>query len=384
MTLRPPQIQLSTAANMIFRIAVIIGVTESIIMAYFNVTGINPLGALAGFLNALFLVILASPLLYFFVVRPFILSKEAQHSALKFLAHHDELTQLSNRRMFDEYFKRCLPSLARQRSFGALIYFDLDGFKPINDEYGHEMGDRVLVELGARLTSSMRSEEITARVGGDEFIILIQHAGLDRADARNQAEILAQRIQRLVNEPMNIQGLILQVGCSIGVHMLTPSSQSSLFAMKAADTAMYQAKKSGSGSIIFSDSLQQPKYDIVSIGVIEIDQEHEEIDHLLSALFDNSRNRVTGMAALLTLVEDHFRSEVEISRRLGLNMTKEHRVEHAHLLTLLKKLNPEADEPAMLEQLATIGKMLQEHVLEFDRSLGVNTHNKTVKPEFQS
>tara|TARA_R110001583_G_scaffold195472_1_gene374021 strand:- start:878 stop:1927 length:1050 start_codon:yes stop_codon:yes gene_type:complete len=340
-------------------------------MLYFNVTAIDPLGPLAAVFDAGLLVILCSPALYFFVVQPYILDREKEHSIVEFLAHHDELTKLCNRRMFDEHLKRCIPSLARHGNFGALIYFDLDGFKPINDEYGHEMGDRVLMELGSRLSKSLRSEEISARVGGDEFILLIGNAGKDRTSARHHAEVLAQRISTLVREPMAIQGIILQVGCSMGVHILTPSTQSPLLAVKAADLAMYQAKNTQQGSIVFSDTLQKPNYEIVKIGVIEIDHEHQQIDQLLGRLFDPKCDRVQGMAMLIQEVTQHFQNEVKISVRLGLGMTQEHIVEHARLLKLLKGIVPTGDEPVMLEQLATIGQLLQDHILEYDRSLSV-------------
>lgn len=364
-------VHLSVAAQVILRIGLIVGITEYLIMLYFNVTGINPLGPLAAIFDAGLLVILGSPSLYFFVVRPYILDREKQHSIVEFLAHHDELTKLCNRRMFDEHLKRCIPALARHGHFGALIYFDLDGFKPINDEYGHEMGDRVLMKLGSRLSKSLRSEEISARIGGDEFILLIGNAGNDRPSARHHAKVLAQRISTLVREPMVIQGVILQVGCSMGVHILTPSTQSPLLAVKAADLAMYQAKHTERGSIVFSDTRQKPNYEIVNIGVMEIDHEHQQIDQLLGRLFDPKCDRVQGMAMLIQEVTQHFQNEVKISVRLGLGMTQEHIVEHVRLLKLLEGVVPTGDEPVMLEQLATIGQLLQDHILEYDRSLSV-------------
>jgi two-component system cell cycle response regulator len=369
--IKPTKIHTSTAAKVILRIALIVGILESLIMLFFSASGIGHSGLLGFILDPVLLVVLTTPPLYFFVVRPYILDREQQHALVEFLAHHDELTRLCNRRMLDEHLKRCLPALARQGDFGALIYLDLDGFKPINDEYGHEIGDRVLVEIGSRLSTSLRSEEISARVGGDEFVLLIPNAGQDKTQATRQAAVLADRIQGLIREPMQIQGVILQVGCSIGVHILTPETQNASLAIKAADMAMYQAKHAELGSIVFSDSLHKPSYNIVNIGVMEIDHQHQQIDQLLGSLFEPDSDRVQGLKTLLEMVSHHFVSEVDISARLGLNMTKEHILDHTYLLKLLKEIKPSDNEPEFLEQLVSIGRLLENHVLEYDRSLAV-------------
>ena len=119
----------------------------------------------------------------------------------------DSLTGLFNRRMFDTKFSLLLPALSRNKIFGALIYIDLDEFKPINDQFGHVIGDEVLIEFAARLNKSSRDEETIARVGGDEFILLVENAGQDQIAAHQSAQGLAMRIQGLMREPLNINGL---------------------------------------------------------------------------------------------------------------------------------------------------------------------------------
>lgn len=170
----------------------------------------------------------------------------------------DTLTGLFNRRMFDTKFSLLLPALSRNEIFGALIYIDLDEFKPINDQYGHVIGDEVLIEFAARLNQSSRDEETIARVGGDEFTLLVENAGQDRTAAHLAAKGLAMRIQGLMQEPLNINGLILKMTCSIGVHILTPDSKDTIIEMNAADAAMYQAKKDRQGSIVFSKKSTNP------------------------------------------------------------------------------------------------------------------------------
>lgn len=353
------------------RSALIVGAVDLLIMLLFDLAEIAALGTAAALWGVLLSVVLVAPLLYWLVVRPYIADRERQHAVLSFLAYHDELTQLCNRRMLDEHLNRCLATLARHHYFGALIYFDLDGFKSINDVYGHALGDQVLVELAARLSASLREDEVIARVGGDEFVLLVANAGASHGEARQHAERLARRIRQLVRQPMQIQGLILQVGCSLGVHMLTPSVKSADLAIQAADAAMYQAKQSECDSIVFSDALRKPSYELVNIGVREIDLEHRQLDQLLEALFLPGDDRVRGVSELIDSMDQHFSSEEEISRRLGLNMTAEHLADHRRLSTLCAQLRPAEDEAALFEQLSLIGALLQEHVLGHDRVLVV-------------
>lgn len=167
----------------------------------------------------------------------------------------DTLTGLFNRRMFDEQLKLLLPTLLRGKSFGILIYLDLDRFKPINDKYGHSIGDKVLIEVSSRLSQSSRGEETVARIGGDEFVLLVENAGQELTTAHQTAQGLALRVHSLMKEPMEIDGLMLQIGCSIGVHILTPDAKDAKNELEAADVAMYQAKKRQHGNIIFSNYL---------------------------------------------------------------------------------------------------------------------------------
>ncbi|GLS89511.1 hypothetical protein GCM10007916_05780 [Psychromonas marina] len=169
----------------------------------------------------------------------------------------DSLTGLFNRRMFDNQFKSLLTALSRNKKFGALIYIDLDKFKAINDKYGHSVGDGVLIEFSLRLKQSSRGEESIARVGGDEFTLLAEDMGQDQENAYKNAQHLALRIQEMMKKPIDINGLILEMSCSIGVHILTPDSKDTQREVSAADTAMYQAKKSKQGGIVFSHQSKQ-------------------------------------------------------------------------------------------------------------------------------
>ena len=356
------------AKQVMLRIALIIGTVEVGVMWLFLAARGEALGPAASVIEAMALVLFSTPLVYFWVVRPLVLERERQLAESQYLAHHDELTKLCNRRMFYDHLEHCLPGLARQQRVGALIYVDLDGFKPVNDEYGHDMGDRVLVEIGQRLASAVRGEDVVARLGGDEFALLVAATGSAPLAARQQAEDMAQRVLRLTEEPMAFQGLVIQVGCSIGVHMLTPTTANARVAMKAADQAMYRAKQQ-SGSVVFSDTLSRVSYDIVKIGVAEIDREHEEIDQLLSELLSRRQGHWTGLDGFRALVAQHFDNEVAISRRLGLNMSGAHLEAHHSLLEQLQQLAAPRTHNDWVDPLMAVGALLEEHVTVHDRAL---------------
>ncbi|PKH04956.1 diguanylate cyclase domain-containing protein [Moritella sp. Urea-trap-13] len=283
----------------------------------------------------------------------------------------DTLTGLFNRRMFDEQFKRLLPTLSRDKHFGALIYLDLDGFKSVNDEYGHNIGDKVLLEFGSRLNQSSRGKEVIARIGGDEFVLLVENAGQDRTTAHQSALGLAQRIQSLMKEPINIDGLMLQIDCSIGIHILTPDAKNVPLEVKAADAAMYQAKKDQHHRIVFSDNLNKPRYNILNIGIVEIDREHQNIDNLLNSLLEKKTDLTTGFPFLIKMVDLHFKNEVKISKRLRLNFSKEHHLHHTYLLDSLKKIGLKESEHVIREHLLMFIKLLEEHIKKYDRNLNI-------------
>ncbi|MGF1843924.1 MULTISPECIES: GGDEF domain-containing protein [Vibrio] len=167
----------------------------------------------------------------------------------------DLLTGLYNRRMFDTKLTNGLDYMAHTSHFGVLIYFDLDGFKPINDQLGHYIGDEVLVELGARLKRSAQRHEVLARLGGDEFALLHTHLGKSEEQAKEKAEKLALKMQKLVNIPIQYEQHTIKVSSSIGVHMIAPGNQSEKDILTKADAAMYQSKAIKKGSITFSGNV---------------------------------------------------------------------------------------------------------------------------------
>jgi len=184
---------------------------------------------------------------------------ERQRTQARFehLAYHDVLTTLPNRRLFSDQLLRCIAACARSPVLCGLLFLDLDNFKEINDTHGHDQGDLLLIEVSKRLLACVREEDTIARVGGDEFAILLNTLGHDTELAAAKAATVATKITRALAEPIRIAGTNYHTTVSMGMTLfgLTPSSVEELF--RHADIAMYQAKTAGKNTHQFFDSQMQ-------------------------------------------------------------------------------------------------------------------------------
>lgn len=159
---------------------------------------------------------------------------------LSYHASHDALTQLLNRREFDQRLKRILETAKEENSEHALCYMDLDQFKLINDSYGHSAGDELLRQLGELLKNSVRKRDTLARLGGDEFGVLMEHCNLQ------QAERVAEGLRKQVeNFRFGWEDRIFKIGVSIGLVPITNTGLNSVDVLKQADAACYAAKDAG-------------------------------------------------------------------------------------------------------------------------------------------
>jgi len=162
---------------------------------------------------------------------------------LAHLAHHDALTGLANRRLFDEHLQTAVAMAARTERAGVLFYFDLDGFKGVNDQHGHSFGDWVLVQVGARLRNVLRESDIGARLGGDEFAVIAH--GIDDIHA---IEAVVDKMQEAISAPYVKDSKIAKIGLSIGVVRFFGKEDDLQKIVTMADGAMYQAKQAGKGT----------------------------------------------------------------------------------------------------------------------------------------
>jgi len=180
-------------------------------------------------------------------------TERKQHEcAIQHLAYHDSLTNLPNRRLLLDRLNQALISARRRQHVGALLFIDLDNFKKINDSQGHGGGDVVLKTLATRITGHLRADDTVARIGGDEFIVLLPQLSEDRDSAKQCAEDLANKLLKLVTRPIINGDQSIQVTASIGVVNFPDNSEDGAEKLIGfADTAMYQAKKNGRNDVVY-------------------------------------------------------------------------------------------------------------------------------------
>lgn len=169
------------------------------------------------------------------------------------MAFYDPLTGLANRRLLESHIHQALSGLERSRKHCALMFIDLDHFKHLNDSLGHKFGDELLKKVAQRLKQCVRKEDIVARPGGDEFIILIENLSLVESEAATQALSVANKIVAKCNIPHTLNKTPYVVTASIGIHIFSYGLHTAVELMKRADLAMYQAKAHGRNSVHFFD-----------------------------------------------------------------------------------------------------------------------------------
>ncbi len=165
---------------------------------------------------------------------------------LELLAHHDPLTGLCNRANFDEEVEKSVARHARSGSPFAVVFVDLDHFKQVNDEHGHAAGDAALVETARRLTAGTRRSDTVARVGGDEFVLLLDDIG-DSA----RLPVLLERIRASLEKPLGLEDAACHLSASMGVAVFPADGSDPSSLVRNADAAMYAAKRSGRNCIVW-------------------------------------------------------------------------------------------------------------------------------------
>jgi diguanylate cyclase (GGDEF)-like protein/PAS domain S-box-containing protein len=178
------------------------------------------------------------------VIRDISLEEEARRR-IEFLAHHDHLTGLPNRARFSDMLDMACRRAEEQPC--AVLFLDLDGFKPVNDQYGHDAGDLALRIVAKRLLATLSSGDFVARLGGDEFVILLPGVK-DGATAA----ATGQRLIEAIDQPMDLRGHACQVGASIGVALIGGPGATPDSVLTAADNCMYAAKRTGKNRVVLT------------------------------------------------------------------------------------------------------------------------------------
>lgn len=180
------------------------------------------------------------------------------------LAFFDPLTKLANRRLFDDRLAQALAASKRSAGLCALMFLDLDNFKPLNDLHGHAVGDLLLIEVGSRLQACVRQMDTVARFGGDEFVVLLGELSTDPAQSAQQACAVAEKVRERLAERYALlaeqedgttQEVVHRCTASIGLVVFSGKNALPSEVVEAADAAMYQAKEAGRNRVFFGSAI---------------------------------------------------------------------------------------------------------------------------------
>jgi diguanylate cyclase (GGDEF)-like protein len=169
-----------------------------------------------------------------------ITERKASQERVEYLAYHDPLTGLPNRALLAERMKTAIGNASRYSFQFALLFVDLDRFKPINDSLGHEIGDKLLKIVAERMQSMVRQADTVSRLGGDEFVVL-----LSRIQAASDAARVATNILATLSNPYPVEQHVLVLTASIGISIYPDSGKDASSLLRSADAAMYSAKRQG-------------------------------------------------------------------------------------------------------------------------------------------
>ena len=192
-----------------------------------------------------------------------ITERQEMDERIRDLAFHDALTHLPNRRLLHEHLEQAMAHNQRHQQRSAVLFMDLDNFKPLNDRYGHNVGDLLLLEVAQRLRQAIRGTDTAARLGGDEFVVLLNDLSADAATATQQADHVAQKILQALSAPYRLgvgddaqaaHRTVVEHRCtaSVGVTFFAGPERSAAQLLDQADAAMYQAKEAGRNRVQYS------------------------------------------------------------------------------------------------------------------------------------
>lgn len=183
-----------------------------------------------------------------------ITARKGADEAIRQMAFQDALTGLPNRRLLVDRLQQALLSSARHKRSGALLFLDLDKFKHLNDTLGHEVGDQLLQQVAQRILKNVRAVDTVARIGGDEFVVLIADLSESQSDAKLHATQVGQKILTALNEPYDLGPHRHSSTPSIGATLFTGAEKSPADVLRQADMAMYEAKAKGRNRLRFFES----------------------------------------------------------------------------------------------------------------------------------
>lgn len=209
------------------------------------------------------LLVVVCGILFFLLRR---LKKEFQRGKkleleIRNVAFYDPLTKLPNRRLLFERLQQAITQSTRRKTYGAILFLDLDKFKVLNDTRGHDVGDLLLIEVAQRLQACVREEDTVARLGGDEFVVMLENLGNNANYAAARARKVGLKVLDALSQPYLLKGREFRSSSSIGISLFINRQETPSDLLKRSDTAMYQAKNGGRNTLRFFDPAMQKVLD---------------------------------------------------------------------------------------------------------------------------
>jgi two-component system cell cycle response regulator len=245
-------VKLLTTLHAAIRISVIIMIAEILIMLMLqSIPNSMSLYEIA-ILDAVLLVLLSIPPIYIWVVKPYFEARAKTLVQLRNMSLTDPLTKLASRRLVEENLDRVVAGCTRHQEYCAVMLINLDHFNLINERFGYDAGNAVLIEVARRLHSTIRSNDIVGRMGGDEFIVLLERLETDTGVTGDRVLQIANKLIKLINMPIAVNSKGLHVSASVGIRLLGFEQINTATVISEADSAMYRAKEAGGGrAVIF-------------------------------------------------------------------------------------------------------------------------------------
>ena len=226
--------------------------------------------------------------------------RKAAEREISNLVFKDPLTQLPNRRLLQDRLMQALSASERRGNSGALLFIDLDNFKIINDTLGHFVGDLLLQQVAHHLTTCVRECDTVSRIGGDEFVLILEELNQDTLEAATQAEAISENIIATLNQPYHLGIHECRTTASIGITLFNSHQRDIEVLFQQADIAMYQAKKAGRNSMRFFDPKMQES--INSLATLEKELRHALKQHQFQLHYQiqvDTEQRPLGAEALI-------------------------------------------------------------------------------------
>jgi len=294
-----------------------------------------------------------------FVTRYRTIQNTLSQDNITFKAYHDALTKLPNRSLLLDRLKLAFSSNKRNKKIGGLLFIDMDNFKNINDSYGHDAGDFLLLEVSKRLKEVVREEDTVARLGGDEFVVLLNELSSEKNESASHATIVAKNILTTLAKPYMFNSIALHSTPSIGIALFPEMAQNYEDVIKQGDISMYKAKSQGKNSIYFYD--EQLDNQIQKNRALETDLRQALLSNEFSLYYqpkiDIYHRGITGTEALIRWVHP-IEGEILPSRFL-------HIIEKSNLKNSISEW--------IIKQACEQIKIWQDsHLIDEDFSVGIN------------